>query len=91
VFAQRDEHGRERIYLRFRDLAPVNRALRQTGYAHDELVDPVTHCPVCGKPNRPSPAIALDETQSPGPVPVSQLLLADQRACARADHDRRTP
>ena len=31
------------------------------------------------------------DTQSRGPVPVSQLLLADQRACARADHDRRTP
>jgi hypothetical protein len=53
VFAQRDEYGRERIYLRFRDLVPVNRALRQTGYAHDEPVDPVTHCPVCGQPNRP--------------------------------------
>jgi len=34
---------------------------------------------------------STDETQSPGPVPVSQLLLADQRACVRADHDRRTP
>ncbi len=53
MFVQRDEHGRERIYLRFRDLATVNRALRQTGYAHDELVDPVTPCPVCGQPNRP--------------------------------------
>lgn len=48
VFAQRDEHGKERVYLRFRDLAPENRTLTQAGYAHDELVDPRTHCPVCG-------------------------------------------
>jgi hypothetical protein len=50
VFVQRDEEGNERVYLRFRDLAPENRTVRPKGYAHDSLVNPATHCPACGQP-----------------------------------------
>jgi hypothetical protein len=52
VFVLRDEEGRERLYPRFRDLVPNNRQVTPMGYAHDELVDPATQCPVCGQPNK---------------------------------------
>jgi hypothetical protein len=66
VFVQRDERGYERIYRSFKDLAPVDRTNRPAGYAHDELVDPVSHCPMCGRRR------LLDRSSDgPSPAPVS--------------------